>query len=118
MIKKKKGVVIKGLKQPMRLAIDIAHALVQIAGVDLVITDAVRPAKPGKKSLHPEGLAIDFRTRDLPAGTDKIVYKALRQLLPTDYQILYYKTHIHIEYQRYLDDQRPITIDNDLPEVA
>lgn len=45
MIKKKTGVRVKGLKAPMYKVIELAHHFMIVAGHDLVITSAVRPAK-------------------------------------------------------------------------
>jgi len=33
---------------------------------EIVITSAIRPISPGKKSYHPIGRAVDLRTKDVP----------------------------------------------------
>ena len=110
MIKLKKGVNTEGLKQPMLRPINTAHFLMQMTGNDLVITDAIRPPSPN--SLHPDGYAVDIRTRDLTKNQKNNMVLALNYLLGKDYDVVQYDTHIHIEYQRYLDDSLPLKLDH------
>ena len=49
-------------------------------------------------SLHYKGLAIDLRTRDLTYKESLDFYLFLKRNLGKDYDVLLYKTHIHIEY--------------------
>lgn len=104
MIKVKKGVKTKGLKRPMVKVLDFANDLYSLCGVDLVITDAV--AKRGKDSLHPLGFAIDIRTRNLNHNQTSIIFTLLIKHLGNDYDVIRYETHIHIEYQRHIDDNK------------
>ena len=104
MIKKKRGVKMKGLKAPMIKPLSLANDLYVLCGLDLVVTDAV--AKRENKSLHPVGLAVDIRTRDLTHHQKSIVFSILLKQLNNDFDVIMYDTHIHIEYQRALDDAK------------
>lgn len=123
MIKKKRGVKVKGLKAPMIWALKVAHKLMAMAHQDIVITSAVRPAVKGQKSLHPDGLAVDIRTRDLSDIQRAALFSALTEILGNDYDVIQYDTHVHIEYQRAIDDNKVIDLQktfgvDDFQEVA
>ncbi len=106
MIKRKTGVVTKGLKAPMIRPLQLVSDLFQLVGVDMVLTDAV--AKRENKSLHPLGYAFDFRTRDLTHTQKSVMFAILVRQLGNDYDVIMYDTHVHIEHQRTLDDARNI----------
>ena len=103
MIKIKHGVDVDGLKNVMIEPLLFLHDLHTLCGVDLVITDAIsiRP----KKSLHPEGYAFDWRTRELNDTQVDTIFNLVTVRFNEAYDIVRYDTHGHIEYQRYLDDQ-------------
>ena len=67
------------------------------------MTDGVSPRKD-VASLHPKGYAIDVRIRDVGVDKASIIAKILQEVLGADYDVILYSTHIHIEYQRHLDD--------------
>jgi len=52
----------------------------------------------GADTLHPEGNAIDLRTRDLTATQKEEIVRALRESLGADYDVVPEADHIHIEY--------------------
>jgi hypothetical protein len=117
MMKIKSGVNIIGLKTPMRKPYELYMSLCRIAGVTGVVTDAVRdPAE--KYSLHQDGLALDLRL-NFNQITDEqrdCIYVTMKNILGDDYDVIYYRSttkHIHVEYQRYLDDQKTwqVTVD-------
>jgi len=107
MIKIKKGVKMHGLKQPMMKPLRLLDCIFQIIGIDLVITDAI--AKREGRSLHPDGFAFDFRTRHLTPSQASVIFVILTQQLGNDYDVIKYDTHIHIEYQRHIDDNKQIS---------
>jgi len=109
-IKIKEGVSLSGIRSVMLEPILFLNSLYDLAGVDLVITDAVAARGPG--SLHPEGYAFDFRIRDLNEKQIDVVFSLLIQRFDQDYDIVRYPTHGHIEYQRYLDDRKIMTVEN------
>lgn len=104
MLKKKRGVKTQGLKQPMVKVLQLYNDLCALAGHDGVITDAV--ASRSNKSLHPVGLAVDLRTSHLGYQQKSIMFSLLVRLLGNDYDCINYDTHIHVEYQRQLDDNK------------
>ena len=49
-------------------------------------------------SLHPYGLALDFRSRVFSEADQLIIYKVLRDILrPLGFDVVPHKTHFHIE---------------------
>lgn len=95
-----------GLKTSMIKPMDFLYKIFLMLGVDCVISDGMRPLKGNEKSLHPHGHAIDVRTRDLNHLQKAALLVLLIQHLGNDYDVIEYDTHIHIEYQRQLDDNR------------
>jgi hypothetical protein len=106
MIKKKRGVVVKGLKAPMIKPLQLVSDLFLLVGVTPVLTDGVADRKG--KSLHPEGFAFDFRTRDLTHTQKSVIFAILVKQLGCDYDVIMYDTHIHVEFQKALDDRKEI----------
>lgn len=96
----KAGVVVDGLNaEKMAPVIAAARNLYQSRGVPLVITSAIRPKS--SKSLHDEGMALDFRSRTL--SDPQAVTAALSTALGDDYDVIYEGAasggaHIHVEY--------------------
>ncbi len=102
-IKIKHGVDVDGLKNVMIEPLMYLHELHKLCGVDLVITDAVSIRKT--KSLHPEGFAFDWRTRNLTDEQADTIFNLMTIRFSECFDIVRYNTHGHIEYQRWLDDQ-------------
>lgn len=96
------GVNCWDLKIPMAKVWYIYKGLCTELGVKPVMTDGVAPR--AGKSLHPVGLAVDLRIRDLESKQQQYLYRMIKLLLGRDYDVILYKTHIHVEYQRHLDD--------------
>jgi len=66
------------------------------AGNECWDSDGVWIHSPG--SLHPYGLALDFRTRVFSSEDKLIVYKVLRDILkPLGFDVIVHVSHIHIE---------------------
>jgi len=107
MIKIKHGVQMHGLKRSMEKPLDFLDKTFLMLGVDFVVTDAMRPLNGNEKSLHPKGHAIDFRTRDLSHLQKAALLVLLTKYLGNDYDVIEYDTHMHIEYQRQIDDNKP-----------
>jgi hypothetical protein len=100
----KEGVKTKGLKAAMDKPLEIYCLLCQCHGIEPVITDAV--SERPKKSLHPLGYAVDLRMRDFknPSSAALLLKKTLN-----DYDVIFYEKtkHVHIEYQLFLDMDKP-----------
>ena len=100
---KKHHVVMDGLKMPMKKVWDIYSKLYTLAGGVPTITDAVADRK-NQFSLHPHGYALDLRIRHIDIGKALLLRELLKEFLGGDYDVIMYSTHIHVEYQRFLDD--------------
>ena len=96
-MKIKQGVIMAGIKLPMRKALKSANTIWQALGQELVVTAAL-DGEHSAGSLHYYGYAIDFRTRYF---TDDEKYSAavqLRKELGKGYDVVVHKTHMHVEY--------------------
>lgn len=60
----------------------------QEAGREAVCTDSVRSPTPGGSSLHPLGLADDYRTKDLDTATQRHIRDRVRYFLPDTYDVV------------------------------
>jgi hypothetical protein len=81
-------------------------------GVPCVITSA----NDGKHSddplsLHYDGLALDFRTRDITADRHEAFAERVRGALPPDYYVRLESDHLHIQYKH-----RNTLLTGDLPK--
>lgn len=96
-----------GVKQVMKKAWAFYETLCEACDITPVQTDGIRP-KSAKFSLHEKGFAIDLRLRELPTKQGRAFRAAMEKYLGNDYDVLYYEEtkHLHVEYQRYLDDKK------------
>lgn len=78
-------------------AIDLAH---HDAGVRAAIVTSANDGKHGVNSLHPRGLALDLRTRDLTSAQITAVAAALTTRLGPAWDVVieYAPPHIHVEF--------------------
>lgn len=91
-----KNVKTNGVQPEILVAIMLVSTVYQDEGYGFVLTDLVSP-RPGRRSLHPAGLAFDCRTWDVPRDAlDDLVAK-IRDALGDEYDVVPYETHIHIE---------------------
>lgn len=82
----------------------------RVFGRDMVITSAMRPKSPGGSSLHPQGRALDLRTRDLTTAEARYLTRQIAEALGEDFDVIlegWQSTdsrlrnrapHIHVEY--------------------
>lgn len=103
------GVITQGLQPEMYHALGVASALKQkMFALNCVVTSLLDGEhNPG--SLHPKGLAGDFRTLDLTIGERQAWFDALKaELEPVGYDVVWEGgvgatpmttgAHIHIEF--------------------
>lgn len=90
----KAGVEISRLNRPIRRALNKLVLLWAGRGQSLVITSTYE-GNHSPSSLHYANDAIDVR---YPAGELKTLKEVLRSKLGPDFDIVFEKTHIHIEY--------------------
>ena len=105
-IRKDKTVKTDRLQPSMRPAIKtVCNVYAEYGQKEVVVTagnecfdaDGVWIHSPG--SLHPYGLALDFRSRVFSEVDQLIIYKVLRDILgPMVFDVVMHKTHYHIEY--------------------
>lgn len=109
----KQGAKVYGLRAVMRPAWEMYQKLCWMCGIEPVMTDGIREPK-AKFSLHEMGYAFDARLRELPSTQARWLVVILQNFLGNDFDVIYYEKtkHIHIEYQRYLDDREEWQIKN------
>ena len=96
LVRLKEGVVLADIL--MEGAIKVEEALhITAPDVDCVITSGT-DGRHGENSLHYKGLALDFRTRDLTLGQQKIWLALCEEKLGEDWDIVLEKDHMHVEY--------------------
>ena len=109
MIVKDDSVKLDGLQPIMRHAMKWADIVWRDLGQECVITAGTEAVKDGELihsagSLHPMGLALDFRTRYFDDGGDDAAYKLENSPLGDhfdsgQFQVIQHKTHIHVEFE-------------------
>ena len=98
MIRSKKGVKLTDLKS------QIVFALINLNEIwalyferDLWVT-SVDDSVHGKGSLHPDGFALDIRTRDLSDLDKDLAVRKIKEILGEEFDVVLESDHIHIEY--------------------
>ncbi len=111
MIVKDNTVKLDGIQPIMRHAMKWADIVWRNLGRECVITAGTEAVKDGALihspgSLHPMGLALDFRTRYFDDGGDEAADKLESHLNHTNsyldtgqFQVIQHKTHIHVEFE-------------------
>lgn len=94
----KPGVMISITVQPEILrAIDVVSKVYASFATPCVVTSLCE-GKHSSGSKHYQGLAADFRTRNVkPDRLDELV-KTVRYLLGKDYDVVLESTHLHVEF--------------------
>lgn len=90
------GVSLTGLRPELVIAIMEAENVFSALGVPLVITSCV-DKKHSATSLHYAGAAVDLRIWNLQ--DPQHVADELNKRLGVDFDVLFEKDHIHIEWQ-------------------
>ncbi len=98
MLMLKPGVRVTGMRPEILFAIVAAERAYQKAGHDCVLTACV-DGRHTTGSLHYAGLAVDLRTRDVPAAELKDLLACIRDSLGPDYDVILEADHLHIEFQ-------------------
>ena len=95
----KQGVKLTGMRAELIMAIVIAQETARTYNQHYRITvTSVTDGTHSKGSLHYVGQAADIRVADMPFEVMKYV-ESLKLALSENYDVVYEKTHIHIEYQ-------------------
>lgn len=94
----KSGVNDEGLKKPIVSILNQLDQITQeILKRDTIITSGVE-TRSGYRSLHPEGLAIDIRTRDATKDQAQQIVHRIAETVGPCYDVILESNHIHIEY--------------------
>ena len=95
----KQGVKVTGIRAEIVMALVIAQETARTYNQHYRITvTSVTDGTHSKGSLHYVGQAADIRVSDMPFEVMKYV-ESLKIALRENYDVVYEKTHIHIEYQ-------------------
>lgn len=93
----KRGVVLYAMDPIVEQAMDrIDDVHRQMVGRDAIVTSA-RDGEHSENSLHYEGRALDFRTRDLSPELKHRLATALQAELGDAYDVVSEPSHIHVE---------------------
>ncbi|MEA1877350.1 MAG: hypothetical protein U9N86_10840 [Bacteroidota bacterium] len=93
-----------GIKPEMVVGLMLVQQVYSLVEVSCVITagteefylDGTRIHMKG--SLHPQGYALDFRSRDIPKNDLDNFCDELQEMLKSEYQVIKHNTHIHVEF--------------------
>ena len=111
MIVKDDSVKLDGLQPIMRHAMKWADIVWRDLGQECVITAGTEAVKDGELihsagSLHPMGLALDFRTHYFNDGGDEAAnlldfeLQIINERLDSGkFEVIQHKTHIHVEFE-------------------
>ena len=95
----KQGVKLTRIRAEIVMALVIAQETARTYNQYYRITvTSVTDGKHSNGSLHYVGQAADIRVSDMPFEVMKYL-ESLRLALKDNYDVVYEKTHIHIEYQ-------------------
>jgi hypothetical protein len=101
----KKGVIINEKTHPMMfVAMFIVDTVLSTNyGIKECWITSGLDGKHGDDSLHPEGKALDFRTRNWPMGKKKNIVTEIKKALGSDFDVVFEsegkpQEHAHIEY--------------------
>lgn len=89
----------QGVQPCIYWAIGIAEMIYREAGFICVVTSMTDSHENRPNSLHHKGLAVDLRTRHLPAEIRQKVAGSLKAILdPLGFDVVLESDHIHMEY--------------------
>jgi len=104
MIIKNKTVSLIGLQLPMRKVLEVVDRIYRQHKQEAVITAGTEVTSSNRRfihsagSLHPFGLALDFRTYYFEEEEIDMVKAEIKKELGPDYDVLFETNHLHIEY--------------------
>lgn len=94
----KTPVRLNGVQPPMLFGAQIVAGVYgKLGGYDAIIT-AATDGKHAAGSLHYCGLALDFRTRHVPAELREKLLAEVKAALGPEFDVILEETHLHVEY--------------------
>lgn len=99
-MKLKSGASLKGVQWQMFYASIQVEVVCVRWGVECVITSGTDGSHGlHNATLHPAGLALDYRTRELRTVDVPAFAREVRLILGKDYDVVIESDHLHVEYQ-------------------
>lgn len=106
-MKIKPGANLDGLQAPMFIACSVVDEVyIHFTAREATFTsgkDGEHKPKSGRTSLHYDGLAGDWRTRDVGENLLTLIVNQIRvklQAINPAYQVVREKNHLHIEFDK------------------
>lgn len=97
------GARILGLRPEIVIGLTIANDVFREFGFDCIVTAGI-DGSHSRGSIHYKGLAVDLRTRHVPAAEHQKVVGKLQERLGDDFDVVLEGDHVHLEY----DPKTPI----------
>ncbi len=95
----KHGVDLRGIKPEMVMARVIAGEIYARYGYPAIITSGLDDdGGRTPDSKHPNGYALDFRTRHLDRRLRPVIAEKLKEALGAQYDVVLENDHIHVEF--------------------
>jgi hypothetical protein len=94
----KPGVRITGIRPELLIAVMAAERVFDHAGHDLMLTACI-DGKHMAGSLHYSGLAVDIRTKNVPATDVPELITRIKACVGGDFDVILEADHIHVEFQ-------------------
>ena len=96
----KSGVTQQGVRSPVFFACGVTEMIYRHRGYTCVITSLTDSHADRPKSLHNAGLAVDFRTKNVPRDLWPSLTDEISSVLnPMGFDVVLEADHIHVEYQ-------------------
>jgi len=100
MIKLKHGVKLRGIRPEMVLGHGIVASVFDRYGLLGCTITSANDSQHGSGSLHFNGSALDYRTRDFYPEIDKTAFTSdIKDALGPEFDVVLESDHIHVEYQ-------------------
>ena len=96
-MKIKSNVSIRNIRPQMVLAAMVVAQYCEEINAECTITSG-DDGTHGADSLHPYGLALDFRNRDLTMSEKESMREQIAKRLGPDFDVVLESTHLHVEY--------------------
>lgn len=98
-MKIKEGVDIAGIRPEMVIAAMVCESIYNKYDLDPVITSC-KDGKHMRGSLHYSGMALDYRTRDIPTdGLKNTIAREIATALGSQFDVVIHDLNFHIEFQ-------------------
>jgi hypothetical protein len=94
---KDNSVCLVGVQAAMARAAIVVARMYRQRGFTAIITSGV-DGTHSAKSLHYQGLALDFRTRTVPVAARQPLRDAIADALGSDFDVVLEKDHLHVEF--------------------